>query len=70
MPITKALSRLRVCAGWSAPLLFANPGAKFSRFDAHLIFIKTCFIIIIIIIAEFVQIVVAEMRRTDTYTDT
>ena len=69
MPITKALSRLRVCAGWSAPLLFANPGAKFSRFEAHLIFIKTYFIIIIII-AEFVQIVVAEMRRTDTYTDT
>ena len=23
--ITKALIRLRACAGWSAPLLFANP---------------------------------------------
>ena len=29
---TKALIRLRVCAGWSAPLLFANPRRQvFSR---------------------------------------
>ena len=30
--ITKALIRLRVCAGWSAPVLFANPRRQvFSR---------------------------------------
>ena len=29
--ITKALIRLRRCAGWSAPLLFANPEDRFSR---------------------------------------
>ena len=30
--ITKALIRLRGCAGWSAPVLFANPGRQvFSR---------------------------------------
>ena len=31
-PITKALIRLRGCAGWSAPVLFANPRRQvFSR---------------------------------------
>ena len=29
--ITKVLIRLRGCAGWSAPLLFANPKDRFSR---------------------------------------
>ena len=27
--IIKALIRLRICAGWSAPLLFANPRIRF-----------------------------------------
>ena len=30
--ITKALSRLGGCAGWSVPLLFPNPKDMFSRF--------------------------------------
>ena len=34
--ITKALTRLRGCAGWSTPLLFANPEDRFSRVEAHL----------------------------------
>ena len=29
--ITVALIRLQECAGWSVPLLFANPEDKFSR---------------------------------------
>ena len=29
--ITKALIRLRGCAGWSAPVLFANPRQVYSR---------------------------------------
>ena len=32
--IAKALIRLHGCAGWSAPLLFANPEDKFSRIEA------------------------------------
>ena len=35
--ITKAQIRLRGCAGWSAPLLFANTEDKFSRADAQII---------------------------------
>ena len=32
---TKALIRLRGCAGWSAPVLFANPEDRFSHVAAH-----------------------------------
>ena len=35
--ITKALIRLRGCAGWSAPLLFSNLEDRFSRMEAHII---------------------------------
>ena len=35
--ITKALIRLRRCAGWSAPVLFANPEDRFSRVAAHIV---------------------------------
>ena len=38
--ITKVLIRLRGCAGWSAPLLFANPEDRFSRVKAHIVLIK------------------------------
>ena len=31
-----ALIRLRGCAGWSAPVLFANPEDRFSGVEAHL----------------------------------
>ena len=34
--ITKALIRLHGCAGWSAPVLFANPEDRFSRVEAHI----------------------------------
>ena len=34
--ITKPSIRLRRCAGWSAPLLFAKPKDMFSRIEAHL----------------------------------
>ena len=34
--IIKALIRLRGCAGWSEPLLFANPEDRFSRAEAHI----------------------------------
>ena len=34
--ITKALIRLRECAGWSAPLLFANTEDRFSHVEAHI----------------------------------
>ena len=34
--ITKALIRLRVCAGWSAPVLFANPEDRFTHVEAQL----------------------------------
>ena len=34
--ITKALIKLRGCAGWSAPVLFANPEERFSRAEAHI----------------------------------
>ena len=35
--ITKALIRLHFCAGWSAPVLFADPEDKFSRVKALII---------------------------------
>ena len=35
--ITKALIRLRGCAGLLAPLLFANPKDRFSHVEAHMI---------------------------------
>ena len=35
--ITKALIRLRGCAGWSVPLLFANTEDRISRVDPHMI---------------------------------
>ena len=35
--ITKVLSSLRGCAGWSAPLLFADPEDRFSRVEAQII---------------------------------
>ena len=35
--ITKALIRLRGCAGWSVPVLFANPEDRFSRVEAQII---------------------------------
>ena len=35
--ITKVLIRLRECAGWSAPLLFATPEYRFSHVEAHII---------------------------------
>ena len=35
--ITKALNRLRGCAGWSAPLLFANTEDRFSRIHAQMV---------------------------------
>ena len=35
-PITKALSRLGICPGRSAPLLFANNKVRFSCIEAHL----------------------------------
>ena len=34
--ITKALIRLRRCAGWSAPVLFATTEDRFSRVEAHM----------------------------------
>ena len=34
--ITKVLSSLRGCAGWSAPLLFANPEDRYSRVEAQM----------------------------------
>ena len=34
--ITKALIRLRGCAGWSAPLFSQTPEDRFSRVEAHL----------------------------------
>ena len=35
--ITKGLIRLRGCAGWSAPVLFAIPEDRFSHVEAQLI---------------------------------
>ena len=42
--ITKALIRLRGCAGWSAPMLFANPEDSISRVVAQMayLFILNC----------------------------
>ena len=37
--ITKALIRLHGCAGWSAPVLFANPKDRFSRFEAQIVYV-------------------------------
>ena len=34
--ITKALTRLRGCAGWSAPVMFATPEDRFSFDEAHM----------------------------------
>ena len=34
--IIKALNKLGEWAGWSAPLLFANPEDRFSRVEAHM----------------------------------
>ena len=34
---TKAQIRLRQCAGWSAPVLFATPEDRFSRIEAQII---------------------------------
>ena len=36
---TKALVSLLGCAGWSAPVLFANPEDRFSRVAAHIIYL-------------------------------
>ena len=38
--VTKALIRLRGCAGWSVPLLFANTEDRFSRVEAYLVMNK------------------------------
>ena len=35
--ITKVLISLGLCAGWSAPLLFAHPEDRFSCVEAHFI---------------------------------
>ena len=35
--VTKALIRLRGCAGWSAPVLFVTPENRFSHTEAHMI---------------------------------
>ena len=40
---TKALIRLRECAGLSAPVLFANPRDRFSRVEAHVSIGSTTF---------------------------
>ena len=39
--ITKALIRLCRCAGWSVPMLLANPKDRFSYVMAHVCMIKT-----------------------------
>ena len=36
-PMTKVLISLRRCAGWSAPLLFANIEDRFSHVEAQII---------------------------------
>ena len=35
--ITAVLIRLRGCAGWSAPMLFATPKDRFSQDGAHIL---------------------------------
>ena len=35
--ITKLLMRMGGCAGWSAPLLFANSKDEFSSVQAHIV---------------------------------
>ena len=44
MRITKALIRLRGCAGWSTPVLFENPEDRFSRVEAHIHMELICFL--------------------------
>ena len=39
--ITTALIRLHVSAGWSAPLLFANPEDRVSRIEGHVLVANT-----------------------------
>ena len=39
--MTKALIRLRVCASWSAPLLFATLRRQVSRVEAQMIYVPT-----------------------------
>ena len=41
--ITKVLIRLRGCAGWSAPVLFATPEDRFSPVEAHIVECKPNF---------------------------
>ena len=36
---SKALISLHGCAGWSTPLLFANPEERFSLVKAHIIYV-------------------------------
>ena len=46
--ITKALIRLRGCAGWSAPMLFANPGSwVFSRQGPYVQYTKPLFALLL-----------------------
>ena len=35
-PITKTLNCLCQCAGWSGPLLVANPEDRYSQVEAHI----------------------------------
>ena len=45
--ITKALIRLRVCTGWSAPLLFANTRRQgFSRQGPYVLIVFILFVIL------------------------
>ena len=55
-PTTKALIRLRRCAGWSAHVLFATPEDRFSRNDAHLIYNLLYFITLYIVVFFISQI--------------
>ena len=38
--MTKVLIRLRVCTGWSAPLLFSSNKVMVSRVEAHIMLMK------------------------------
>ena len=42
--MTKALIRLRGCAGWSAPVLFPNPKDRFTCVTAQIIFFSFFFL--------------------------
>ena len=48
--ITKALIRLRGCAGWYAPLLFAYPEDRFSRVEVHIQFFRIVFFVFCIFV--------------------